>query len=106
VWNAIKGKPIAFEGKVISTTKNSLMLAATVDDIQNNKADVELTFDAPISAALMPKQGAMAKVQGTPTSYDVNPFMIHMGTGAFVGAAPPKKAAPAHKPPVRKKPPR
>ena len=77
------------------------MLAATVDDIQNNKADVELTFEAPIAAALVPKQGAMSKVQGTPASYDVNPFMIHMTSGAFIGA-PPKP--PVHKPPVRKKP--
>ncbi|MBZ5629206.1 MAG: hypothetical protein LAO06_10125 [Acidobacteriia bacterium] len=103
VWSAIKGKPIAFEGKVISTSKSSLMLAATVDDIQNNRADVEVTFEAPISASLMPKQGAMAKVEGTPESYDANPFMIHMGKGAFIGA-PAKKTPPARKPPARKKP--
>jgi hypothetical protein len=102
VWSGIKGKPIAFEGKVISTTRNSLMLAATVDDIQNNTADVELTFESPIGASLMPKQGAMSKVQGTPASYDVNPFMIHMTNGAFIGAPP--KATPARKPPVRRKP--
>jgi tetratricopeptide (TPR) repeat protein len=101
VWSGIKGKPIAFEGKVISTTRNSVKLAATVDDVQNNQADVELTFEAPIGAALVPKQGAMAKVQGTPASYDVNPFMIHMTNGAFIGAAP---KPPVHKPPVRKKP--
>jgi hypothetical protein len=101
VWSGIKGKPIAFEGKVIGTTKNSVMLAATVDDIQNNKADVELNFEAPIAAALVPKQGATSRVQGTPASYDVNPFMIHMTSGAFIGA-PPKP--PAHKPPVHKKP--
>src|SRR5439155_20781734 len=101
-WNAIKGKSIAFEGKIISTTKNSLMLAATVDDIQNNTADVELTFESPIAASLIPKQGAMSKVQGTPVSYDVNPFMIHMSNGAFIGA--PKAAKPpARKPPVKKK---
>jgi hypothetical protein len=105
VWTAIKGKPIAFEGKVISTSKSSLMLAATVDDIQNNKADVELSFEAPIAASLMPKQGAMSKVEGTPESYDVSPFMIHMGKGAFIGA-PPKKTPPARKPPARRKPPR
>ncbi len=101
VWSGIKGKPIAFEGKVISTTRNSLMLAATVDDIENNKADVEITFEAPIAASLMPKQSAMAKVQGTPATYDVSPFMIHMTNGAFIGA-PPKP--PVHKPPVRKPP--
>jgi tetratricopeptide (TPR) repeat protein len=104
VWSAIKGKPIAFEGKVIGTTKNSIQLAATVDDIQNNKADVELTFESPIATSLIPKEGAMSKVQGTPASYDPNPFMIHMTNGAFIG--PPPKAAkpPAHKPPVRRKP--
>lgn len=102
VWSGIKGKPIAFEGKVISTTRTSLMLAATVDDIQNNKADVELTFENPISATLMPKQAAMAKVEGTPVSYDVNPFMIHMGKGAFIGA--PAKKTPARKPPARRRP--
>ncbi len=102
VWTAIKGKPIAFEGKVISTTRNSLMLAATVDDIQNNQADVELMFEAPIAASLMPKEGAMSKVQGTPTTYDVNPFMIHMTNGAFIGA--PAKKPPARRP-VHRKPP-
>ena len=104
VWTAIKGKPIAFEGKVIGTTKNSLMLAATVDDIQSNKADVELTFDAPISATLMPKQGAMAKVQGTPSTYDASTFMIHMTNGAFIGAPAKKTTPPARKPPARRRP--
>ena len=105
VWNAIKGKPIAFEGKVISTSKTTLQLAATVDDIQNNKADVELTFEAPISATLMPKEGAMSKVQGTPQSYDPNPFMIHMSNGAFIGAPPkPPARRPATTPPSKKKP--
>ncbi len=103
VWNGIKAKPIAFEGKVISTTKTSLMLAATVDDIQNNKADVELMFEAPIAATLMPKEGAMVKVEGTPTTYDVSPFMIHMTKGAFIGA--PAKKAPARKPAPRRRPP-
>ncbi|MBZ5566797.1 MAG: hypothetical protein LAN64_02985 [Acidobacteriia bacterium] len=103
VWNGIKGQEIAFEGKAISTTKSSLMLAATVDDIQNNKADVELMFEAPITASLMPKEGAMVKVQGVPVSYDVSPFMIHMNKGVFIGA-PAKKTPPARKPPARKKP--
>jgi tetratricopeptide (TPR) repeat protein len=105
VWTGIKGKPIAFEGKVIGTTKNSLMLAATVDDIQSNQADVEVTFESPIAASLMPKQAAMVKIEGTPVSFDANPFMIHMGKGAFIGAPPPKKAAPARKTPARRKPP-
>ncbi len=97
VWSAIKGKPIAFEGKVIETTRTSLMMAATVEDIQNNTADVEVTFESPISASLMPKQGSMSKVQGTPETYDVNPFMIHMDKGAFIGAPPAARKRPTRR---------
>jgi tetratricopeptide (TPR) repeat protein len=91
VWNQIKGKPIAFEGKVIEAGKDNLKLAATYDDIQNNVADVEITFPVNIPASLAPKVGEMSQVQGSPVSYDANPFMIHMDQGAFVG----KKAAAA-----------
>ncbi|HEX9121655.1 MAG TPA: hypothetical protein VF840_14050, partial [Terriglobales bacterium] len=93
VWNQIKGKPIQFEAKVVSVEKTKLMLASTYDDIQNNKADVELTFPMAIPASLMPKVGEMEKVQGNPASFDADPFMIHMTEGAFIG----KKAAAAAK---------
>jgi hypothetical protein len=46
----------------------------------------------------------MVKVQGTPVSYDPNPFMIHMNTGAFIGPPPKKATPPARKPPARKRP--
>lgn len=91
VWNQIKGKPIQFEAKVVSVEKSKLMLASTYDDIQNNKADVELTFPMAIPASLMPKVGGMERVQGNPASFDADPFMIHMAEGAFVG----KRAAAA-----------
>jgi tetratricopeptide (TPR) repeat protein len=91
VWNQIKGKPIQFEAKVVRVEKYKLMLASTYDDIQNNVADVELTFPVAIPASLTPKAGEMAKVQGNPASFDANPFMIHMTEAAFIG----KKAPPA-----------
>ena len=130
VWSQIKDKPIAFEGKVISTGADTLQLAATYDDIQNNVADVELKFPEKIPASYMPKVGEMAQVQGTPTSYDATPisatagqgqaaagqtqpaagqtqaaagtqtFMIHMDHGAFVGKKAP--AATSKKAPARK----
>src|ERR1051325_5037112 len=78
VWDQIKGKPIQFESKVISVEKTRLTLAATYDDIQNSKADVELVFPVAIPVSLTPKVGEMAQVQGNPASYDPNPFMIHM----------------------------
>lgn len=107
VWNEIKGKPIAFEGKVIETGKDNLKLAATYDDIQNNVADVDLTFPVAIPATLRPKAGEMAKVQGNPSTYDANPFMIHMAEGAFIGkkmpAATTKKGGAAKSTTTRKK---
>ena len=89
VWQQIKGKPIAFEGKVVAAEKTNLKLAATYDDIQASPAvaDVDLTFPMAIPANLAPKVGAMAQVQGVPSSYDVNPFMIHMTDGKLVGKA-------------------
>ncbi len=123
VWGQIKGKPIAFEGKVIETGKNNLKLAATYDDIQNNVADVDLTFPVAIPASMVPKVGSMAQVQGNPTSYDATPvagangaqgstgaaatnaaspgaaaggtpFMIHMDEGAFIGKKMPATSTP------------
>ena len=99
VWNQIKGKPIQFEAKVIRAEKYKLMLASTYDDIQNNVADVELTFPVAIPAALTPKAGEMAKVQGNPASFDAKPFMIHMTEGAFIGKRAP--ATPAKKSPTK-----
>ncbi len=109
VWDQIKDKPIAFEAKVISVEKTKLMLAATADDIQANKADVELTMTAAIPANLMPKVGEMEKVEGKPQTYDVTPFMIHMTDGAFIGKKPapakPAAKAPAKRPATRRRPP-
>lgn len=107
VWDQIKNKEIAFEAKVIEADKTKLMLAATAEDIQANKADVELTMAAPVPANLMPKPGEMEKVQGKPQTYEASPFMIHMSDGVFIGA--PKKAAPAKAPakrPTKRRPPR
>ena len=133
VWQQIKDKPIAFEGKVIEVGRNNLKLAATYDDIQNNVADVDLTFPVNIPASMVPKVGSMAQVQGNPTSYDATPvasgqqpgttgaqtgttgaaasgqstFMIHMDQGAFIGkkapAATPKSTPKKGKAPARKK---
>lgn len=109
VWNQLKDKEIAFEAKVIEADKTKLMLAATAEDIQANKADVELTMSAPIPANLMPKPAAMEKVQGKPQTYDANPFVIHMSEGVFIGkkpAASKPAAKPAKKAPAKRRPPR
>lgn len=87
VWSQIKGKPIAFEGKVIEVGKDNLKLAATYDDIQNNVADVDLTFPVAIPASLKPKVGEMAQVQGNPTTYDASPVAGATGAAPAAGSA-------------------
>jgi tetratricopeptide (TPR) repeat protein len=105
VWDQIKGKPIAFQAKVIESSPAKLSLAATYDDIQANKTDVELTMVADIPARFVPKVGTETQVQGVPVSYTANPFMIVMDTGKLIGKETPAAKPPAaKKAPVRKKP--
>jgi tetratricopeptide (TPR) repeat protein len=100
VWNAIKGKPLQLGAQVVSATPTKLSLAASVDDIEKKKADIELTMNAAIPAKLMPKDGADIQVEGTPASYTAKPFMMVMEKGSLLTKAAP---TPAKKPPVRKK---
>lgn len=107
VFNALKGKPIAIEGKVLTASPTKLSIAGSYDDIQNNKADIDLTMTAPIPARLMPKVGQMLQFEGTPTTFDANPFMVHMVEGKLLakgGAAAEQKPSPAKKTPAKKTP--
>ena len=102
VWNAIKGKAIAMNGTIISTTPTEFQIAASQDDIDAKKADITLQFEDKIPVRLIPKAGASFDFQGEPASYTPNPFMMVMEKGRLVNTKP---AAPAaHKPPVHKKP--
>lgn len=95
VWNEIKDKPLAIEGSVISATPTKLMIAATVDDIQAKKADIELTMAAPLTRLQVPKEGATIQFEGTPVTYTAQPsFIMQMSKGALLTKAAPK-AAPA-----------
>jgi tetratricopeptide (TPR) repeat protein len=86
VWNDLKGKPIALEGKLVQGTADRLQIAGTYDDINANppKADIDLTLAAPLPARLQPKNGATVDFQGTPETYEPNPFMMHMDKGCLV----------------------
>jgi len=102
VWNAIKGKPIAFEAKVVQSTGKQLTMAATAEDIEKNPpvADVTLTLAAAATKPLAP--GSMAQVSGVPVSYTPNPFMITMDNGRPIGktaaaATPAKKTTTTRK---------
>jgi tetratricopeptide (TPR) repeat protein len=100
VWSVLKGKNLQMaEVQVISATPTKLELAASVDDIDNKRADIELSFPAAIPPRMAPKEGDKINFEGTPVSYTPKPFVMVMEKGALL-----TKAAPARKPPVRKKP--
>ncbi|MGH9651808.1 MAG: hypothetical protein ACRD3I_15250, partial [Terriglobales bacterium] len=84
VWTEIQGKPLRFQGKVIGATRTRLLLAATQDAIDENRADVELTMAAAIPIRLVPKVGADIAVEGEPTAYDAKPFVMKMQNGALL----------------------
>jgi tetratricopeptide (TPR) repeat protein len=94
VWNAIKGKPIAFEAKVVQSGAKQLTMAATAEDIEKNppQADVTLTMAAALGKP--PAPGTMAQVSGVPVSYTPNPFMITMDNGKPIGATAKSTAKP------------
>ena len=100
VWNVIKGLPLQMEGIVISVSPTKLEIAASQDDIEKKRADIELTMMGPIPARLMPKEGATLDFEGTPASYTPSPFVMIMEKGTLLTKAAP---APAKKP-ARKRP--
>ncbi len=85
LWAQIKDKPIQLEAKLITATPSKLTIAGSADDIDANKADIELTMATPVTKG-MPAAGTMIQFQGVPVSYDPAPFMVHMDKGIFVGA--------------------
>lgn len=98
VWEAIKGKAVQLNGTVIKATATEFDIAGSLDDIDAKKADITLTFEAPIPAARIPKEGTSMDFQGEPSAYTANPFMMTMEKGML---AKPKTAP---KPPVHHKP--
>jgi tetratricopeptide (TPR) repeat protein len=102
VWTALKGKNLQMaEVQVISATPTKLELAASVDDIDTKRADIELGMVSTIPARSLPKVGDKINFEGTPVSYTPKPFVMVMEKGALLTKAAP---APAKKPPVHRKP--
>src|SRR6202140_3512864 len=102
VWNSLKGKNLQMaEVQVIGASPTKLQLAASVDDIDQKRADIELSFPAAIPARSLPKVDDKINFEGTPVSYTPKPFVMVMEKGALLTKAAP---APAHKAPVHKKP--
>jgi tetratricopeptide (TPR) repeat protein len=93
----IKANAFAFQAKVIQSSAERLMLAATEDDINSNTADADVTMAAAIPAKLIPKPGSTAKIQAVPVSYDKQPYMLHMNTGKFVATRPAARHTTTHR---------
>ncbi len=102
VWDAIKGKSLQFQAKLLKASATSLDLAASLDDGEKNIKDVELHMRAEIPAKMLAglKEGGDIQVAGTPDSYTPNPFLMVMEDGGLLVKAAP--AAPAKKPAARK----
>lgn len=92
VWKGIKGNTVQARGRVIKATLTEIDLALSLDDIDAKKADVTLTFQGPISANVIPKQGvdfipkegASLDFQGVISSYTRKPFMLTMEKGILL----------------------
>jgi len=101
VAEGIKGKAVAMNGTIISTTPTEFQIAGSQDDIDAKKADITLQFEDKVPPRLIPKDGASFDFQGEPASYTPSPFMMVMDKGRLVNTKP---AAPAHKPAAGHKP--
>ena len=88
VWSVIQGQTVQFGGKVISATRTTLLIAATVDAIEQNQADVEVSMAAPLPLRSVPKPGTDIEVLAIPASYTPQPFVMKMNKGAL----PPRRA--------------
>jgi hypothetical protein len=103
VWNGIKGTSFQLQVLLLKASATSLDLAASLDDIDAKKKDIELTMSGEIPAKLLAtlKEGTQTQVAGTPDSYTPDPFVITMIDGRLLKQAPPP-AAPkkpvAHRP--------
>jgi tetratricopeptide (TPR) repeat protein len=88
VWNVIKGQTVQFAGKVISATRTTLLIAATVDAIEANQPDVEITMATPLLQRSVPRPGADIEILGVPVSYTPQPFVMKMSKGTIPARRP------------------
>jgi hypothetical protein len=101
VWGTLKGVALQMAAQVMKASATKLELAGSQDDIDQKRSDIILDMSGPIPAKLLPKEGTMLDFEGTPVSYEANPFVMTMDKGALLTkAAPPAKK----KPPVHRKP--
>jgi hypothetical protein len=69
VWSAIKGKPVQLVAVVVESSRESMKLAGSADDIDAKKADITLSLAEPLAATRVPKAGTQLIIQGVPSDY-------------------------------------
>jgi tetratricopeptide (TPR) repeat protein len=84
VWSQIQGVAMQFTGKVISSNRNKILVAATENAIDENRHDAEITMAAPLPPRLVPKVGADIQIQAEPSAYDPKPFVMKMQNGMLI----------------------
>jgi tetratricopeptide (TPR) repeat protein len=87
VWSTIKGQSVEFAGQVISATRTTLLIAATVDAIEKKQPDVEVSMSVPLPLRSVPRAGAQIQILAVPASYEPNPFVMKMNKGVLRPAA-------------------
>ncbi len=91
VWEQIKGVPLQFQGRVISATRNKLLIAATADAIDAKRADVEVTMAAALTVRQVPAAGADILLEATPAEFTAEPFLMKMADGVLLTRATPAR---------------
>jgi len=105
VWDVIKNVPLQMEGNVIEAPSNTeLHIAASADDIEAKRADIDITMSGPIPALKMPKPGDTFDFEGTPNAYTPTPFMMMMIDGKLLKKAGEKPKPTTTHHPVHHKP--
>ncbi|MGH9532986.1 MAG: tetratricopeptide repeat protein [Terriglobales bacterium] len=92
VWDQIKGVPLQFQGRVISATRNKLLIAATADAIDAKRPDVEVTMSAALTARQVPRSGADILLEATPAEFQQEPFVMKMEKGVLLTRAAPNRS--------------
>ena len=98
VFATIKGKTTEIPDATIidGTTADKVLVAVSDDAVQSKTADFTYNMKTPLKT--VPAAGTKITLTGTYTSYTQTPLMIIMDGGEEA-----KKAAPARKPPVRRR---
>jgi hypothetical protein len=101
VWNApdgIKGKALAMQGWIATTSPKSFSIFGTEDAKTNGKPDIILNLSEAVPASRLPKPGTLVSFQGTPDSYVAQPEFVMTMVDGFVKLP----NAPAAKTPAKK----